>query len=336
MSASTPPVPSPDLSARGLTVERVAEHDRRAGDLALGVLLRGVPEPRDGSVRDFRQYLQHQRGRLDNLWLARRHGLPSAAALVLRSPGRTGIVLQSPIRALRQVEDASAALASATHAARAGDIALLQALIEFTQVHEQASLKRCGFQALADLAYLRGPALRGDAVAETALPEGLRLWQYLPEHRAVFARAILASYEQTLDCPGLLGLRSIEDVIEGHLSAGQFHPHLWWALTRDDAPVGVCLLSLAPSLSAAELVYLGLAPAWRRKGLARLLMRRAMAAAGAHGAERVLLAVDEANAPAMALYRSLGFEATDRKLAMILPLGVDRSVGEAGGSRTNS
>jgi ribosomal protein S18 acetylase RimI-like enzyme len=335
-----------------LTVERVAEHDRRAVDLALGVLLRGVPEPRDGSVRDFRQYLQHQQGRLDNLWLARRHGLPSAAALVLRSPGRTGIVLQSPIRVQRQVEDASAALASAVIAARGGEIALLQALIDYAQVRELESLKRCGFRNLADLAYLRGP-VRGpgpelgsgvgsgvgsgsDPGFSPPLPEGLRLWHYLPEHRPTFARAILASYEQTLDCPGLLGLRSIEDVIDGHLATGQFHPHLWWALTQGDAPVGVCLLSLAPSLSAAELVYLGLAPAWRRKGLARMLMKRAMAAAGAHGAERMLLAVDEANAPAMSLYRSLGFEATDRKLALILPLGPVSPSGPGAAAPTNS
>ena len=28
-----------------------------------------------------------------------------------------------------------------------------------------------------------------------------------------FAAAILASYRQTLDCPGLLGLRDIDDII---------------------------------------------------------------------------------------------------------------------------
>ena len=36
-----------------------------------------------------------------------------------------------------------------------------------------------------------------------------------------------------------------------------------------------------------------------------------------HGAEDMILAVDDQNAPAMELYRGLGFVATLRKLALI-------------------
>ena len=48
-------------------------------------------------------------------------------------------------------------------------------------------------------------------------------------------------------------------------------------------------------------------PDWRRKGLAGWMMRRAAVWARENGARRLALAVTRANAPAIALYRGLGF-----------------------------
>lgn len=48
-------------------------------------------------------------------------------------------------------------------------------------------------------------------------------------------------------------------------------------------------------------------PDWRRKGLAGWMMRRAAVWARENGADRLALAVTRANAPAIALYRGLGF-----------------------------
>lgn len=49
------------------------------------------------------------------------------------------------------------------------------------------------------------------------------------------------------------------------------------------------------------------APEARRRGVARALMAEAMAEAGRRGARRALLEVRRSNAPAIALYRALGF-----------------------------
>lgn len=48
-------------------------------------------------------------------------------------------------------------------------------------------------------------------------------------------------------------------------------------------------------------------PAWRRRGLARRIVRALMRWGAAHGAGRAYLQVVDANAPALALYRRLGF-----------------------------
>ena len=91
----------------------------------------------------------------------------------------------------------------------------------------------------------------------------------LPTKRthAQFVQAIARSYEQTLDCPALSGARDIQDVVEGHKSVGIFDPQLWSVLLRGDEPLGCLLLAEIPARNGIELVYLGLAPAARGRGL---------------------------------------------------------------------
>jgi ribosomal-protein-alanine N-acetyltransferase len=57
----------------------------------------------------------------------------------------------------------------------------------------------------------------------------------------------------------------------------------------------------------AEILTLGVAPAHRRQGIARILLEDFFARAQAAGAARVVLEVAADNPPALALYRSLGF-----------------------------
>ena len=60
--------------------------------------------------------------------------------------------------------------------------------------------------------------------------------------------------------------------------------------------------------SGAEIITLDVAPAHRRRGLGRSLMERAAPAIRKKGYPAALLQVDRDNAPALALYRSLGFK----------------------------
>ena len=56
-----------------------------------------------------------------------------------------------------------------------------------------------------------------------------------------------------------------------------------------------------------EILTLGVAPAWRRRGVARVLLQDLIVRARAGGAQRLLLEVAADNAAALALYTSFGF-----------------------------
>ena len=59
---------------------------------------------------------------------------------------------------------------------------------------------------------------------------------------------------------------------------------------------------------------------WRGRGLARKLLLSGLHQAAGRHVQNMLLAVDQDNEPAVKLYKSLGFTATARKLAMIFTL----------------
>ena len=52
---------------------------------------------------------------------------------------------------------------------------------------------------------------------------------------ALFAETILQTYRDSLDCPGLNGVRQIEDIIAGHKASGEFDPALWFLLCEQPA-----------------------------------------------------------------------------------------------------
>ncbi|MDX8402724.1 MAG: ribosomal protein S18-alanine N-acetyltransferase [Mariprofundaceae bacterium] len=77
---------------------------------------------------------------------------------------------------------------------------------------------------------------------------------------------------------------------------------LWLSRTMDGRLAGYLLARRVPG--AMHLMQLVVAPEWRRRGVGRGLMRRLMEAAGTDAVE---LEVRASNAPAIALYASLGF-----------------------------
>ncbi len=146
-------------------------------------------------------------------------------------------------------------------------------------------------------------------------------WElYSNESHARFAATISASYRQSLDCPTLAGMRSIDDVIAGHKASGEFDPRYWFLLRLHAQPAAVLLLNRVAGADAAELTYLGVAPEARRCGLGNLLVRQALAAASTMQVKSITLAVDAANAPALRLYFRHGFKHVTGKLALIRDL----------------
>lgn len=70
---------------------------------------------------------------------------------------------------------------------------------------------------------------------------------------------------------------------------------------------------LREAAGEAEVLTIAVHPAWQGRGVGRLLMDAALRELYARRAEALFLEVDEGNAPALALYRRLGFAQVGRR-----------------------
>ena len=289
---------------------------------ALSVLLTGRPEAAVPSTVGFLETVEAQQMSLDELWAAYRDGEPQAAMLILPNPGRTAMSFISPIRDPRHTPVMQQLVRTACENQDRRRVSLVQALLDDHHQQEARALISGGFMELAYLRYmsrdLGGPDTEFSSTE--GLDHGLKVLTWSQTDRTMFAAAIEASYEDTLDCPRLVGLREIDDIIDGHQSTGRFMAGLWFVVVDGDQPAAVMLLNPVPQSRAVELVYLGVSPRWRRQGLGKRLLTQGLAASARHGADQILLAVDEANTPALKLYRRMRFAPKARKLALIFVL----------------
>jgi ribosomal-protein-alanine N-acetyltransferase len=89
------------------------------------------------------------------------------------------------------------------------------------------------------------------------------------------------------------------------------------ALVAQDAgpvsePVGFLMAQRAAQ--QAEILTMGVLPAYRRTGIAGRMLAKACDELAAHGARDVFLEVDETNLAGMRLYRAAGFETVGRRV----------------------
>jgi len=261
-----------------------------------------------------------QRGiNLGDIWISERDGSVFWAALPVVSPGRTvlyfgtsALLLGRDPTAMHQgIEAVSAHYATI-------NVELAQVLLDPRDAPTIAVYEQHRFRWMAELLYLQRSVRKTPMPAP--LPGEFKLVGYSPETHSGFAAAILASYEKSLDCPALNGMRGIEDVILGHKSAGTFDPNDWFLLLHGNLPVAVLLLAVTHQRDGMELVYLGLSPAVRGYGLGNYLMQVAEARVCAKKLDKLSLAVDATNEPALKLYYRHGMKQVTSKVAMMRTL----------------
>jgi GNAT superfamily N-acetyltransferase len=129
-----------------------------------------------------------------------------------------------------------------------------------------------------------------------------------------FRSVLQATYAGSLDMPELEGVRTLDDIIEGHRAAGRFAAERWW-LGRIHGKLDIAAILLMAEVSgrdAWEVIYLGLTPAARGRGLGRSVIQQALELARSH-VRWIELAVDLRNTPALRLYEAAGFVARDRR-----------------------
>jgi GNAT superfamily N-acetyltransferase len=201
------------------------------------------------------------------------------------------------------------------------DVQMAQVLLDPADVVSLEVYQRHGFQRMAELLYLQ------KSIRKTAMPGPLpgefHLVSYNEKTHAGFAAAINASYENSLDCPALNGTRSIEDVLLGHKAAGLFDPNDWFLLLHGNQPMAVLLLAVTHQSDGMELVYLGLSPDVRGYGLGNYLMQVAEARTFERKLDKLSLAVDSSNEPALKLYYRHGMKQVTSKVALMRMLGAN-------------
>ncbi len=276
---------------------------------------------------------------------------PMATWLMIPSAGRVAMAFMSAVTGRRAVKTTAQLIQAACNAQDPKQLRLIQVLLDPSQRLEQQATTDAGFSHLATLLYMhrfiRPPApAPGSSLGNTSdsggissgnsenssgdskdtsggggsgggLGKDFEVYHWSPANRERFEAAIRLSYEGTLDCPALRGVRHMDDIITGHMAAGEFDPKRWYALYKGDEPQGVLLLNKVFGRRALEVVYLGLTPMARGHGLGSRLVQTAVDLAGEEQMDQLILAVDEKNRPARRLYQRFDFVISQRKAAMI-------------------
>ncbi len=198
--------------------------------------------------------------------------------------------------------------------AQGRDALLAQALLESNDSRAAAAFTAAAFQRTADLLFLVVQCdASPDADNHDAVPSIPQWLQYRPEVHDRFARLVERTYIDSRDCPELDGLRAIDDILAGYRATGEFSPQRWLIAENEGRDVGCLLLTDHPSDDQWELVYLGVAPEFRGRGLGLALTRHALAMTRRAGRRQLVLAVDAANEPAISIYHRAGFETWERR-----------------------
>lgn len=252
----------------------------------------------------------------EGVFEARREGRLVGAIFSQVQPGRTAV--GSPPRVVAdEPDDTLGSLFDAMLAFFAENQTQVAHVLLESEAHQDDRLLRAnGFEPLADLLYL--------VSAEGDLPqsrpqgplEGGPL-EFLPYDAAIhdrLAAMVQATYEQSLDCPALNGVRAIDDILAGYQASGVFRPDLWFLIRHESRDVGCLLLADHPQHGNCELAYMGLHPNWRGRGWGAHITRFGQWVTRRLGRSRLILAVDSANRPARDMYTTAGFVGWDRRI----------------------
>jgi ribosomal protein S18 acetylase RimI-like enzyme len=275
-------------------------------------------------ARDTKLRLDDFFGRID------RSGRIVLAALAAPGAGRTATVFASPSRSPNETVAIADLVRRASDYAGTLDVELAQALVDPVEERQLEVFDRAGMRRLASLSYLERGLVRQRLPETPVFPDDVVVETWNPSDRAELIDTLERTYIDTLDCPALAGLRCGEDILDGHLRSGVFVPELWTILrsvrgASAGRPAGVCLLNSSPPLPGAEhegsieLVYFGLVPEARGRGLGRLLLQHALARCAHRRESTMILAVDDANLPAKSIYRAARFRTRFRRVAFIRP-----------------
>jgi len=258
----------------------------------------------------------------DGLFVAERSSRLVGAALGQLQAGRCGSISAPRIWPGEPTGTAVELLAAVNLFLQRAGVRIGQALLRLPLTGDADVLEAGGYRRITDLEYLvaQPPSL------PTSLPRSeLQFEPCTPDREARLAAIVQQTYQDTLDCPELNGVRAMEDVLAGYRASGHHDPGRWLLVTHEGEPVGCLLLTDYPEQETWELIYMGLKPESRGRGWGAQIARHAQWRTAQAGRPRLVVAVDAANRPAARMYRSVGFELWDRRAVFFLILNPAQS-----------
>lgn len=267
-------------------------------------------------AKAFREHARRSDPSLDLIFVSEdTAGRVIAAAAMVRHPGRLGNLhanAEAPYAA-----HMPALIDACVEGSRGAGISLAQSLADTTGGLALAALNSSCMQNLAVLAGMERSNPAPGSLAPVAWPVNSTLSTCVSVGRPMLEQLIVGTFEGTRDCPQLVGLRQPADILDGYQSVGQYDPKLWTILYLDGVAAGLSLVSNNPAAEVVELIYLGLLPFARGRGLGKLLLNQALRESSTTGSNSIVLACDEVNPPALHMYETGGFRRVFRKAAFI-------------------
>lgn len=175
-----------------------------------------------------------------------------------------------------------------------------------------SSTERDSTALLEEAGYVSGyTVLEMDLERQVALPElplseGIQVRPVLPEQLPLLAASVNECYQNEYDENRYLEHFDVDEYIAS-LSDPAQDPGLWQVAWDGAQIAGQVMTKIRPDRSA-EVFEVSVRPAWRRKGLARALLARALRELRGRGVEVIRLnTVAEFRTRAMDMYGSVGF-----------------------------
>ncbi len=247
---------------------------------------------------------------LEGLLIACRGGELVGAIWGQLMPGRTAIVWPPRVVVGESQHTAAALLHSLDEYLASHNVRMAQVVLMSHAGRDAMCLREGGYQHAADLLYLASE----QAQFPDAPPLSPLVFQpYQSSDHMRLVGLIEQTYDETCDCPSLNGVRDMADIVEGYRQTGTSGWQHWRIVQHEHQDIGCLLLADHPQHDQWELVYMGVVPAARGRGGGLKITRHAQWLARQARRQRLVLAVDAANDPAVNMYTAAGFAECARR-----------------------
>ncbi len=254
--------------------------------------------------------------RIEGVMMATAGGEVVGASWLLQPAGSAALLVPPVTTERAPAGTGYRLLTAATSWAAENDCRRVQAFVLNDAAGMEDLLTEFGFHAGPRLHYMAGEADQIAATGSGPVAEwtGELQWsRYDSTMRARMEQVVEQTYIDSLDCPETPDRQSPQEALDNYLAAGESGARHWWILRRGERDVGCLILADHPVYRQLELLYMGIVPSCRGRGWGILVSRGARHIAAALGRDRVVLAVDHGNSPALQTYEKAGYRITETR-----------------------